>query len=123
MIMSSTFKPPLTETVDSSGNIIITPSTITPPPPAPIPVTVTTKLAAWQLAYQTWINNARAMGDNHFIIVENLNYVDMSHAGTAYAALTDPLNALYASFHDYYFFKYHPAWSIADADSFASMYL
>src|SRR5438132_10889093 len=236
--MSSTFKPPLTETVDSSGNIIITPSTITPPPPPPVLVTppvltgwggiradhlpgnagalqsefalmqargyncariwihnddfgttatvdqakaaidiarsfgfwviidwhgytypswsdwlpfvqalmgyydkliwqpmnepggqdktnttFTTKLAAWQLAYQTWINNARAMGDNHFIIVENLNYVDMSHAGTAYAALTDPLNALYASFHDYYFFKYHPAWSIADADSFASMYL
>jgi phosphatidylinositol-3-phosphatase len=86
--------------------------------------TFTQKLTLWQTAYQNWINNCRALGDNHFIIIENVNYVDISHAGTAYAPLTDPLKSLYASFHDYYFFSDHSsAWSLADADSFAAMYL
>ena len=83
----------------------------------------TTKLMLWQIAYQTWINNCRALGDTHFIIVDNVNWLDISHAGTGYAPLTDPLNALYASFHDYYFFKYHTTWTMADADSFAAQYL
>src|SRR5881296_2083877 len=60
-------------------------------------------------AYQTWITQARALGDTHWIAVENT----ISNDGctfdplslvNCYPTITDPLNQTFLSIHPYFFY-------------------
>ncbi len=74
--------------------------------------------------YQDWINQDRNLGDNHWIIV-SISYGQYGAPNdstflSAFPTVTDPLNQVAYDFHDYYFYQYHPAWSISDAQAYAA---
>jgi hypothetical protein len=61
------------------------------------------------LAYQTWITQARGLGDTHWIALENTisnggcNFDPVSLA-ICYPVVTDPLNETFLSIHPYFFY-------------------
>ena len=74
--------------------------------------------------YQDWITQDRNLGDNHWIIV-SISYSQFGAPNdstflSAFPTVTDPLNQVAYDFHDYYFYQYHPAWSISDAQAYAA---
>jgi len=74
--------------------------------------------------YQDWINQDRNLGDNHWIIV-SISYSQYGAPNdstflSAFPTVNDPLNAVAYDFHDYYFYQYHPAWSVSDAQAYAA---
>jgi PKD repeat protein len=74
--------------------------------------------------YQDWINQDRNLGDNHWIIV-SISYSQYGAPNdstflSAFPTVTDPLNQVAYDFHDYYFYQYHPAWSLSDAQAYAA---
>src|SRR2546425_266032 len=74
--------------------------------------------------YQDWTNQDRNLGDNHWIIV-SISYSQFGAPNdstflSAFPTVTDPLNQVAYDFHDYYFYQYHPAWSISDAQAYAA---
>ncbi|MBO0888634.1 PKD domain-containing protein, partial [Candidatus Bathyarchaeota archaeon] len=82
-------------------------------------------------AYQQWINQARALGDTHWIVVQNLcsyacGFSDMSQG---YPTETDPLGTLsqggriFISLHSYMDYnQYSGSWNNATAESVANQY-
>jgi len=73
--------------------------------------------------YQNWINKVRAAGDTHWIVV-SIDYQGYGAPGDSsflsqFPQVTDPLNKIFYDFHDYYFYQYHPAWSVSDAQAYA----
>ncbi|TMH96308.1 PKD domain-containing protein [Candidatus Bathyarchaeota archaeon] len=73
--------------------------------------------------YQNWINKVRATGDTHWIVV-SIDYQGFGAPGDSgflsqFPQVTDPLNKIFYDFHDYYFYQYHPAWSVSDAQAYA----
>ena len=92
-------------------------------------------------AYQQWIDQARSLGDNHWIVVQNLcSYGcnlcpggdgSCSAAVTGYPTVTDPLGTLsqggriFISVHSYMDYSYYSSsggWNSATADSVAQGY-
>src|SRR3989454_757779 len=74
--------------------------------------------------YQDWTNQDRNLGDNHWIIV-SISYSQFGAPNdstflSAFPTVTDPLNQVAYDFHDYYFYQYHPAWSVSDAQAYAA---
>jgi len=74
--------------------------------------------------YQDWTNQDRNLGDNHWIIV-SISYGQFGAPNdstflSAFPTVTDPLNQVAYDFHDYYFYQYHPAWSVSDAQAYAA---
>ncbi len=74
--------------------------------------------------YQDWIIQDRNLGDNHWIIV-SISYSQFGAPNdstflSAFPTVTDPLNQVAYDFHDYYFYQYHPAWSVSDAQAYAA---
>src|SRR6266568_3101631 len=74
--------------------------------------------------YQDWINQDRNLGDNHWIII-SISYSQYGAPNdstflSAFPTVTDPLNQVAYDFHDYYFYQYHPAWSVSDAQAYAA---
>src|SRR2546426_7734811 len=74
--------------------------------------------------YQDWTNQDRTLGDNHWIIV-SISYGQFGAPNdstflSAFPTVTDPLNQVAYDFHDYYFYQYHPAWSVSDAQAYAA---
>lgn len=62
------------------------------------------------LAYQTWITQARALGDNHWVAVENTISnngcsFDSSSLANCYPIVTDSLNRTFLSIHPYFFYN------------------
>src|SRR3989441_941465 len=74
--------------------------------------------------YQDWTNQDRSLGDNHWIIV-SISYGQFGAPNdstflSAFPTVTDPLHQVAYDFHDYYFYQYHPAWSVSDAQAYAA---
>src|SRR2546426_59228 len=74
--------------------------------------------------YQDWTNQDRTLGDNHWIIV-SISYSQFGAPNdstflSAFPTVTDPLDQGAYVFHDYYFYQYHPAWSVSDAQAYAA---
>jgi len=74
--------------------------------------------------YQDWITQDRNLGDNHWIIV-SISYSQFGAPNdstflSAFPTVADPLNQVAYDFHDYYFYQYHPAWSVSDAQAYAA---
>ena len=82
-------------------------------------------------AYQQWINQARVLGDNHWIVVQNLcsyacGFSDMSQG---FPTVTDPLGALsqggriFISLHSYMDYnQFSSSWTNATAEALANQY-
>src|SRR5881396_1576122 len=83
------------------------------------------------VAYQQWINQARVLGDNHWIVAQNLcsyacGFSDMSQG---YPTVTDPLGTLsqggriFISLHSYMDYNQSSSsWTNATADALANQY-
>ncbi|HEX4921459.1 MAG TPA: PKD domain-containing protein, partial [Candidatus Bathyarchaeia archaeon] len=80
-------------------------------------------------AYQQWINQARAQGDTHWIVVQNIcSYgCSLSNMANGYPSVTDPLGTLakggkiFISLHTYMGYT-TSNWDNATADSLAQQY-
>ena len=82
-------------------------------------------------AYQQWINQARVLGDNHWIVAQNLcsyacGFSDMSQG---YPTVTDPLGTLsqggriFTSLHSYMDYnQFSSSWTNATAEALANQY-
>src|SRR5205809_112286 len=82
-------------------------------------------------AYQQWINQARSLGDTHWIVVQNLcsyacGFSDMSQG---YPSVTDPLGTLsqggrvFISLHSYMDYnQFSSAWTNTTAEDLANQY-
>src|SRR3989475_712608 len=83
------------------------------------------------VAYQQWINQARVLGDNHWIVAQNLcsyacGFRDMSQG---YPTVTDPLGSLsqggriFISLHSYMNYnQFSGSWANATAETVANHY-
>lgn len=78
-------------------------------------------VASLSAAYQAWINQARAIGDNHWIVVQNIcsNSCSFADFSQGYPTVTDPDNLIFISLHAYMGYPYVSPWTTAEADSYA----
>lgn len=70
--------------------------------------------------YQQWINQARAFGDRHSVIVQNLcsQICTVGNWTLAFPTVTDPQNRVYISLHRSFSYAYYwQTWDNATADS------
>jgi len=83
--------------------------------------------------YQNWINQARAMGDTHWIVVQNVcsfacnlcpsGNGDCPAAVNGYPRVTDPLGHVFISLHTYMSYKvYYNSWNNTAAEELARNY-
>src|SRR6266487_1734977 len=91
----------------------------------------TSCVTALSSAYQQWINQARALGDTHWIVVQNLcSYgCGLSNMADGYPTVTDPLGTfsqggkIFISLHSYMDYGQNSgSWNSATADSVAQQY-
>src|SRR2546429_2193366 len=91
----------------------------------------TSCVTALSSAFQQWINQARALGDTHWIVVQNLcSYgCGLSNMADGYPTVTDPLGTLsqggkiFISLHSYMDYGQNSgSWNSATADSVAQQY-
>ena len=83
-----------------------------------------TSLSIVSFGYQRWVDQARNLGDNHWIVIENLCSfscgLPIADSWKAYPTVTDPTGRLFISLHAYFEYQYHYAeWSNATADTYA----
>jgi PKD repeat protein len=76
--------------------------------------------------YQQWINQARAQGDTHWIVVQNIcSYGCSINWANGFPTVTDPLGTLtqggkiFISLHSYMGYAYTSSWDNSTADSLA----
>ena len=79
-------------------------------------------------AYQQWVDEARSLMDNHWIVIENLcSYacgLPVANYWKAYPTVSDPAGRLFISLHAYFEYRYHYSeWSNATADTYARTWL
>ncbi len=70
--------------------------------------------------YQQWINQTRAIGDTHAVIVENLcsNVCSFGNWTLGFPTVNDPANKVYISLHRSFSYSYYwRTWNNATADS------
>ncbi len=75
--------------------------------------------------YQRWTNQARSLGDNHWIVVQNLCSFSCGFANMAdgFPTVTDPAGKVFISLHTYMGYADHSnTWNNATANAVASMY-
>ncbi len=77
--------------------------------------------------YQMWIDQARALGDRHWIIVQNLCSFGCSfsleHYAQGYPSVGDPLRRIFISLHSYmYYPEYSSSWNNNTAEAVAQGY-
>ena len=85
-------------------------------------MTSSTDVASLSNAYQQWINQARALGDTHWIVVQSLCSSNCSFANMAdgYPTVNDPQGRVFISLHSYMAYQwYNSSWNNATADSLA----
>jgi hypothetical protein len=81
-------------------------------------------LSIVSFGYQRWVDQARSLGDNHWIVIENLCSfscgLPVADSWKAYPTVTDPAGRLFISLHAYFEYRYHyTEWSNATADTYA----
>jgi len=85
-------------------------------------MTSRTDVASLSNAYQQWINQARALGDTHWIVVQSLCSSNCSFANMAdgYPTVNDTQGRVFISLHSYMAYQwYSSSWNNATADSLA----
>ena len=75
-------------------------------------------------AYQQWVDQARSLGDDHWIVIENLCSLScglpVADSWKAYPTVNDPAGRLFISLHAYFEYQYHYSeWSNATAETYA----
>ena len=75
-------------------------------------------------AYQQWVDQARSIGDDHWIVIENLCSfscgLPVADSWKAFPTVNDPAGRLFISLHAYFEYRYHYSeWSNATADTYA----
>src|SRR6267143_4016749 len=83
-----------------------------------------TSLSIVSSVYQQWVNQARSLGDDHWIVIENLcSYacgLPIADYWKAYPTVNDSAGRLFISLHSYFEYRYHyTEWSNATADKYA----
>jgi len=87
-----------------------------------------TSLLKVSSAYQQWVNQARSLGDYHWIVIQNLCSfscrLPVADYWKAYPTLNDTAGRLFISLHAYFEYRYHYSeWSNATADTYARTWL
>ncbi len=75
--------------------------------------------------YQAWVDQARSIGDNHWIVVQNLCSFGcgLSDFSDGYPAVSDPSGKLFISLHSYMDYgTYSGSWNNSTAESVAHSY-
>lgn len=74
--------------------------------------------------YQRWIDQSRALGDSHWIVVQNLcSYgCGFSNKADGFPTVTDPVGKVFISLHSYMGYQYSSGWDEATAESYAREY-
>src|SRR5437879_7384462 len=88
-------------------------------------MTSSTDVASLSNAYQQWINQARALGDIHWIVVQSLCSSNCSFANMAdgYPTVNDTQGRIFISLHSYMAYHwYSSSWNNATADSLAQQF-
>ena len=75
-------------------------------------------------AYQEWVDQARLIGDDHWIVIENLCSfrcgIPVADSWKAYPTVNDPARRLFISLHASFEYRYHYLeWSNVTADTYA----
>ena len=97
------------------------------------PMNINENVTLLENYYQNWINQARAMGDTHWIVVQNLcsfecnlcpsGNGDCPAAVNGYPRVTDPLGHVFISLHTYMSYDvYHNSWNNTAAEDLARNY-
>ncbi len=84
-------------------------------------------VASLSSVYQMWIDQARALGDQHWIVVQNLcSYgcsFDLDNYASGYPSVADPLGRIFISLHSYMDYPtYSSNWNNATAETVAQGY-
>ncbi len=85
-------------------------------------MTNNTDVASLSNAYQRWINQARGMGDTHWIVVQNLcsSNCGFKNLADGYPTVNDTQGRVFISLHSYMGYQYYSSsWNNATADSLA----
>ena len=75
--------------------------------------------------YRLWINQARGLGDTHWIVVQNLcSYTcGFTDFADGYPTVADPAGRIFISLHSYLDYKeYSTVWNNATAEAVANQY-
>jgi hypothetical protein len=88
-------------------------------------MTSSTDVASLSSAYQQWANQARGLGDTHWIVVQNLcsGNCGFSNMADGYPTVNDTQGKIFISLHSYMGYKwYSSSWNNATADSLAQQF-
>ncbi len=88
-------------------------------------MTSSTDVASLSNAYQQWINQARGLGDTHWIVVQNLcsGNCGLSNMADGYPTVNDTQGKIFISLHSYMAYKWYSSnWNNATADSLAQQF-
>jgi len=88
-------------------------------------MTSTTDVASMSNAYQQWIDQARGLGDPHWIVVQNLcsSNCGFSNMADGYPTVNDTQGKIFISLHSYMAYKwYSSGWNNGTADSLAQQF-
>ena len=88
-------------------------------------MTSSTDVASLSDAYQQWINQARGLGDTHWIVVQSLcsSNCSFSNMADGYPTVNDTQGRIFISLHSYMGHKwYSSSWNNATADSLAQQF-
>jgi hypothetical protein len=88
-------------------------------------MTSSTDVASLSNAYQQWINQARGLGDTHWIVVQNLcsGNCSFSNMADGYPTVNDTQGRIFISLHSYMAYQwYGSSWNNATADSLAQQF-
>src|SRR5438445_5882981 len=84
-----------------------------------------TDVASLSNAYQQWINQARGLGDTHWIVVQNLcsSNCGFSNMADGYPTVNDTQGRVFISLHSYMGYQYYSSsWNNATAESLAQQF-
>ena len=88
-------------------------------------MTNSTDVASLSDSYQQWINQARGMGDTHWIVVQNLcsSICGFKNLADGYPTVNDTQGRVFISLHSYMGYPYYSSsWNNATADSLAQQF-
>ena len=84
-----------------------------------------TDVASLSNAYQQWINQARGLGDTHWIVVQSLcsSNCSFSNMADGYPTVSDTQGRIFISLHSYMAYRwYSSSWNNGTADSLAQQF-
>jgi hypothetical protein len=84
-----------------------------------------TDISSFSSDYQQWIDQARSIGDTHWIVVQNMcsSSCGFSNMADGYPTVTDSAGKVFISLHSYMgYFYYSSTWNNSTADSLAQQF-